>query len=82
MTAHRQKDRTPAPSAQKSPQVGWLDSMASSVAAAFGVQSHKNRVRDFEHGDIRKFVISGITLTLLILFSLIGVVQFVLHSAQ
>tara|TARA_R110001592_G_scaffold91405_2_gene267577 strand:- start:1193 stop:1363 length:171 start_codon:yes stop_codon:yes gene_type:complete len=56
--------------------------MASSVAAAFGVQSHKNRMRDFEHGDVKKFVISGITLTFVILFSLIGVVQIVLLGAQ
>jgi len=62
-------------------QVSWLDSMASSVAAAFGVQSHKNRVRDFEHGDIKKFVISGITLTFVILFSLVGLVQIVLLGA-
>tara|TARA_R110001592_G_scaffold190216_2_gene435883 strand:- start:196 stop:441 length:246 start_codon:yes stop_codon:yes gene_type:complete len=63
-------------------QVGWAASMASSVAAAFGVQSHKNRMRDFEHGDVKKFVISGITLTFVILFSLIGVVQIVLLGAQ
>lgn len=63
-------------------QVGWTASMASSVAAAFGVQSHKNRMRDFEHGDVKKFVISGITLTFVILFSLIGVVQIVLLGAQ
>ena len=63
-------------------QVGWAASMASSVAAAFGVQSHKNRMRDFEHGDVKKFVISGMTLTFVILFSLIGVVQIVLLGAQ
>lgn len=60
--------------------VGWLSAMASSVAAAFGVQSHQNRVRDFEHGDVKKFVISGITLTLVILFSLMGLVQIVLQG--
>ena len=63
-------------------QVGWAASMASSVAAAFGVQSHKNRMRDFEHGDVKKFMISGITLTFVILFSLIAVVQIVLLSVQ
>lgn len=63
-------------------QVGWAASMASSVAAAFGVQSQKNRMRDFEHGDVKKFVISGITLTFVILFSLIGVVQIVLLGVQ
>lgn len=63
-------------------KVGWTASMGSSVAAAFGVQSHKNRMRDFEHGDVKKFVISGITLTFVILFSLIAVVQIVLLGAQ
>ena len=63
-------------------QVGWAASMASSVAAAFGVQSHRNRMRDFAHGDVKKFVISGITLTFVILLSLIGIVQIVLLGAQ
>jgi len=61
-------------------QVGWLQSMGSSVAAAFGVQSYKNRERDFQHGDIRKFVVSGIVLTLAILLSLVGLVQWVLFA--
>ena len=63
-------------------QVGWIASMGSSVAAAFGVQSYKNRERDFERGDFKKFVISGITLTFVILFSLIGLVQIVLQGTQ
>lgn len=71
----------PAQVAENQVRVGWLDSMASSVAAAFGVQSHKNRVRDFEHGDVKKFVISGITLTFVILFGLMGLVQIVLQAA-
>jgi hypothetical protein len=62
-------------------QVGWLQSMGSSVAAAFGVQSYKNRERDFQHGDIRKFVVSGVMLTLTILLSLVGLVQWVLFAA-
>jgi len=62
-------------------QVGWLQSMGSSVAAAFGVQSYKNRERDFQHGDIRKFVVSGVVLTLTILMALIGLVQWVLFAA-
>lgn len=79
----RTQDRdqnAPAQVAERQVQVGWLDSMASSVAAAFGVQSHKNRVRDFEHGDVKKFVISGITLTFVILFGLMAVVQIVLQG--
>ncbi len=63
-------------------QVGWVSAMGSSVAAAFGVQSHKNRVRDFESGDIKKFVISGVTLTFAILFSLVALVQVVLGNVS
>lgn len=81
MTNNR-KDKQGIEQVKEHAQVGWLDSMASSVAAAFGVQSHKNRVRDFEHGDVKKFVISGITLTMVILFGLIGVVQIVLQGVQ
>lgn len=59
-------------------QVSWWAAMGSSVAAAFGVQSYKNRVRDFESGDIKKFVISGLTLTFIILFGLMALVQIAL----
>jgi hypothetical protein len=61
--------------------VGWLQSMGSSVAAAFGVQSYKNRERDFQHGDFKKFFVSGIVLTAAILMALIGLVQWVLFAA-
>lgn len=36
----------------------------SVMAAAFGVQSHKNRARDFTHGKPAHFVIIGIVLPL------------------
>jgi hypothetical protein len=61
-------------------QVGWLQSMGSSVAAAFGVQSYKNRERDFQHGDFKKFFVSGIVLTAAILMALVGLVQWVLFA--
>ena len=80
--AKQSTDKQGADRVEECAQVGWVDSMASSVAAAFGVQSHKNRIRDFEHGDFKKFVISGITLTFVSLFSLIGIVQIVLIGAQ
>lgn len=67
--------------AAKELQVGWLQSMGSSVAAAFGVQSYKNRERDFQHGDFKKFFVSGVVLTAAILMALIGLVQWVLFAA-
>lgn len=78
-TAPQQHPETPC--VAQDVHVGWLQSMGSSVAAAFGVQSYKNRERDFQHGDIRKFVVSGVVLTLAILLSLVGLVQWVLFAA-
>ncbi len=76
--AGRRKNDQQSAQSRDAVQVGWMQSMGSSVAAAFGVQSYKNRERDFQHGDIRKFVVSGVVLTFAILLSLVGLVQWVL----
>jgi hypothetical protein len=79
--AGRRKNDQQSAQSRDAVQVGWMQSMGSSVAAAFGVQSYKNRERDFQHGDIRKFVVSGVVLTVAILLSLVGLVQWVLMVA-
>ncbi len=76
--SNARKNEHPSAQNRDAIQVGWMQSMGSSVAAAFGVQSYKNRERDFQHGDIRKFVVSGVVLTVAILLSLVGLVQWVL----
>lgn len=53
----------------------------SVMAAAFGVQSHKNRARDFTHGKPSHFVIMGIAFTAIFALALMGIVQLVLHFA-
>jgi len=53
----------------------------SIMAAAFGVQTHKNRARDFTHGKPWHFVILGVAFTVLLALSLVGIVQLVLHFA-
>lgn len=58
--------------------VSWLQMLGSSIAAAFGVQSRSNRERDFQHGDIKKFAIAGVMVTFVLMFALIGIVQWVL----
>lgn len=58
--------------------VSWLQMLGSSIAAAFGVQSRSNRERDFQHGDIKKFAIAGVLVTCVLMFALIGIVQWVL----
>ncbi|WP_414704481.1 DUF2970 domain-containing protein [Pseudomonas sp. UBA4034] len=53
----------------------------SVVAAAFGVQSGKNRARDFTHGKPSHFVVLGILFTLVFALTLFGIVKLVLHVA-
>jgi hypothetical protein len=53
----------------------------SVLAAAFGVQSGKNRARDFTHGKPSHFVILGILFTAVFALTLYGIVQLVLHLA-
>lgn len=52
--------------------------MGSVLAAFFGVQSSKNKERDFKHGNHKVFIAVGIVMTLLFLFTVITVVQIVL----
>ncbi|MOA69480.1 hypothetical protein D3C78_1976950 [compost metagenome] len=51
------------------------------MAAAFGVQSGKNRARDFTHGKPSQFVILGIIFTAVFALTLYGIVQLVVHLA-
>lgn len=51
----------------------------SILAAAFGVQSGKNRARDFTHGKASHFIAMGTVFTLLFILLLIGLVQLAMH---
>ena len=48
--------------------------LLSLLAGLVGVQSDKNRVSDFSSGSIWPFIIGGVLLTILFIFSLIGLV--------
>jgi hypothetical protein len=50
----------------------------SILAAAIGVQSDKNRTRDFEQGNPLVFIIGGIVFTLLFIITIASVVGLVL----
>ena len=49
----------------------------STLAAAFGVQSHKNRVHDFEEGNAGWFILAGIIFTVVFIFTVLTVVNLV-----
>lgn len=53
----------------------------SVLAAALGVQSHKNRQRDFTHGKPVHFLLLGLLFTLMFVLILFGIVQLVVYLA-
>lgn len=57
-----------------------LQLMGSALAAAFGVQSSKNRERDFSKGKPGQFIVVGIIFTMTFVLIMIGVVNLVLGA--
>jgi len=57
---------------------GLRDVIAGVMAAALGVQSEKNRRRDFEHGSPKQFVIVAVIATLLFIGAVYLAVRIVL----
>jgi hypothetical protein len=55
--------------------------LQSVFSAALGVQSGKNRARDFSRGKPSHFIILGVLFTALFVLVIFGVVQLVLHLA-
>lgn len=53
--------------------------LQSVLSAAFGVQSGKNRSRDFSRGKPSHFIILGVLFTAVFALLIFGVVKLVLH---
>lgn len=53
----------------------------STFAAAFGVQSNKNRERDFQGGSLTTYIVSGVVFTVLFVFAVLFVVRLVLAAS-
>jgi hypothetical protein len=51
------------------------------LSAFLGVQSNRNRERDFTHGKLGHFVLVGLVVTTLFVLLVAGVVSLVLHLA-
>ena len=49
----------------------------STLAAAFGVQSQRNRAKDFEEGNAGWFILAGIISTVVFIFTVLTVVNLV-----
>jgi hypothetical protein len=58
-----------------------LEVIWSALAAAFGVQSSKNRQRDFAHGKPMHFIAAGIILTALFVLGIASLVLWIVAPA-
>ena len=55
-----------------------LDIAKSVMSAAIGVQSNKNRERDFQHGSLPAYLLGGILFTILFILGILLIVSLVL----
>ncbi|MEM1402315.1 MAG: DUF2970 domain-containing protein [Pseudomonadota bacterium] len=82
--ADERQQETPAESANNSrgnsKGLNPVQVISSVLAAALGVQSSKNRERDFKQGRAGVFIISGIVFTALFIGAVFTVVSFVLST--
>ena len=76
MSETSEKDSTPAPEETHEPR--FREVVMSVLAAALGVQSSKNRERDFTKGNPLVFIAAGLIFTILFVLTLIGVVNLIL----
>ncbi len=60
---------------------GFWDVVKSTLAAALGVQSSKNRERDFQHGSLGTFIAAGVIFTVIFIAIVITVVKIVVGTA-
>ncbi|MGB0494914.1 MAG: DUF2970 domain-containing protein [Kangiellaceae bacterium] len=62
-------------------KVGPVQVIGSVLAAMFGVQSDKNRERDFNSGNMSHFIFVGIVFVIIFIFTLIAIVNTILEEA-
>lgn len=60
---------------------GFFSTFQSALASAFGVQSEKNRERDFSQGRPAHFIIAGMIGTVILVLILVLVVKLVLSQS-
>lgn len=66
---------------QDSEKLTFWQIISSVLAAAFGVQSDKNRRRDFSKAKPSTYIIAGIVFTLLFILFLFVLVKIILNAA-
>lgn len=59
-------------------KITFAQLLLSTLSAFIGVQSNANRERDFKYGKISHFIIIGLLLGLVFIFTIVGVVKIVM----
>jgi len=75
------EQREQEPGSEQPERLNLLQVISSVFAAGLGVQSSKNRQRDFKQGRFGVFIAAGIIFTLLFIGVVFTVVQLVLKNA-
>ncbi len=78
-TENKENEVEPDATATDKPrEPGFWEVVMSVLAAALGVQTSKNRERDFTTGNPLVFIAAGLIFTILFVLTLIGVVNLIL----
>jgi hypothetical protein len=82
MTEQTTEDAPATPDSEETEQsvLTLWQMLGSVIAAAFGVQSSKNRERDFSQGKPIHFIILGVGFTAVFVLVMIAVVRLILSS--
>jgi hypothetical protein len=75
------KEQSDNSASQEKDKLKPMQVISSVFAAGLGVQSSKNRERDFKQGRFGVFIAAGIIFTLLFIGAVVGVVQMVLKNS-
>lgn len=62
-------------------KVGFFQVVTSVGAAMFGVQSDKNRQRDFTRGKLWHYIVGGLIFAVIFIAVLISIVQYALSGS-
>lgn len=66
---------------QQEQKVTWLQTIGSVLASFFGVQSSRNRARDFQRGSPARFIATGIIATTVFVLLVLLAVRLLMRHA-
>ena len=67
---------------EEQPELTFWQVLGSTLAAAFGVQSSKNRKRDFSQGKASHFILMGVGFTAVFVLIMVVIVSLVLNQTS